>query len=187
MKKSNLYICTLWAFIAIFSPTSYGQQDSLHQTVFPEYWDAERLLRGENSRILIWKQEFNQLLDREVRTCLLIEVKKDSTGRLSYLVSEKVASPPYTKWYIPTVHRHPSRDRLVNANPEHYRISKTKEFDHVPTKADIAYVQRIGIGYFNQNRNSWQCKQAGINMQLWKQMYNAIPSEEDFKKFIFGK
>ncbi len=185
MIKHYIIISFLWVSNLIFSQVDVSV---LHQTIFPEQWDADRNLRGQNGEVLIWTREYNKQFESERRSCILLETETNLTGEKVYSISEKTSDErPYNKWYTMTIHRHPGKDLEKDEKPENYRISRAMKFTESPTKAQLLQVMQIGGYYFDQGKEQWECLEAGIHAQLWEKMYGSPPDKEDFIRFLKTK
>ena len=145
-------------------------------------WNVDHLII-ENSKILVWSEDFDSLRDEKRRSFLLVHLITDTNGRTNYQVTQYTALDlELNTWNIPEVHRHPPKDNEELADPRHYTIKRDEIYDHLPTPMELAGIWNRGSYYFNLDRKYKQVF-IEINKSIWKANYNESPGKSEYELF----
>lgn len=139
---------------------------------FPNEWDLNRELRGNDKEVLIWKYIKDEL-GKEFKFCLTYKTKEDSSGGEMIFIEEMRSEPPnFNEWETALISYAPD---LSNPNSIGYHDWLLRSFDHKPEKEEI--YKMFDEFMFSLKDQNWMTIEAGIDLELWMKIFGFSPEE----------
>jgi hypothetical protein len=163
--------------LLLFSYGLSAQNTPVNSGSFPDSWDKNRDLRGENGQVLAWVHQKDER-PFEVKNCILVVYGPDSAGRMEYYISQQYTNEiPFDKWHTGSIHYGPGQSGLHDLNSGYWDVHIEK-FDHIPTEKEL--YDLFNKWKFSFYTEGWQTIEAGIDEKLWKELFGFVPGN-DFK------
>lgn len=164
MKISLKYVILLFVMVLA---TRENKLLAQFISTFPEAWDSSRSLRGTKGQILIWTQIVDPSRNFEMKSCIKLDISKDSTGKNIYTISSMYTNErPYNIWNYQMIHWGPTPPSNCG-----YIDLHIENFDHQPTQKEIdSLFDRWMFKTTILNKNY------GIDEKLWLFHFGFIPN-----------
>jgi len=141
---------------------------------FPNSWDSNRNLRGNNGEVLAWTHKKVKSTSLEYKSCITIVAGVDSSGKDEYYISQTYSNEkPFNKWNISSIHFGPDSNNNMGFYDLHI-----EEFDSIPSKQEIYNLLDRWMFELN-DYDDWTTIEMGIDEDLWSKYFGFIPDSKD--------
>lgn len=138
---------------------------------FPESWDINRELRGNNTQVLAWYHHKDGRRF-EYKCCLTLMATFDTAGQKEYFIEELYAKKkPFNEWNTGSIHYGPTAPGEFGFHDLHLEL-----YSHLPSKEEI--YKLLNRWMFSFEKEGYVTMESGMDTKLWLEYFHFYPDKK---------